>query len=87
MGLLYAGLILSFMGLIILHVIFGVVNFYFWTVNGIDFVLKGENFIETIYLSVYLKWIGLLDTIWISSFLIFLLKRKHYKTDEKKHYL
>ena len=87
MGLFYAGLILSFMGLIIFHVIFGIVNFYFWIVNGVDFVLKGENFIETIYFSVYLKWIGLLDLIWLSSFLAFLLKRKHYKTDEQKHYL
>ena len=87
MGLFYAGLILSFMGLIIFHLIFGVVNFYFWIVNGVDFVLRGENFIETIYFSVYLKWIGLLDAIWISSFSAFLLKRKHYKTDEEKHYL
>ncbi|MDC1057631.1 glycosyltransferase family 2 protein [Nitrosopumilus sp.] len=87
MGLLYAGLILSFMGLIVFHSVFGIVNFYFWIVNGVDFVLKGENFIETIYFSVYLKWIGLLDLIWISSFLTFLIKRKHYKTDEKQHYL
>ena len=87
MGLLYAGLILSFIGLILFHVIFGIINFYFWVVNGVDFVLRGENFIETIYFSVYLKWIGLLDVIWISSFLTFLIKRKHYKTDKEKHYL
>ena len=70
MGLFYAGLILSFMGLIIFHLIFGVINFYFWIVNGVDFILKGENFIETIYFSIYLKWIGLLDVIWISKIML-----------------
>ena len=87
MSRLYAGLVLSFLGLIFVHLVFLVTNLYFWTINGIDFVVQGENFIETIYFSIYLKWIGLADGIWIVMLLVFLIKRKHYKTDPNLHYL
>ena len=87
MGRFYAGLVLSFLALIIFHIIFLLTNFYFWIVNGIDFVVQGTNFIETIYFSIYLKWMGLVDAIWILLFFAFMIKRKHYKTDPKLHYL
>ena len=87
MSLLYAGLVLSFLGLIFVQIVFLVTNLYFWTINGIDFVVQGENFIETIYFSIYLKWIGLADGIWIVMLLVFVIKRKHYKTDPNLHYL
>lgn len=87
MSLLYAGLVLSFLGLIFVQIVFLVTNVYFWTINGIDFVVQGENFIETIYFSIYLKWIGLADGIWIIMLLVFVIKRKQYKTDPNLHYL
>ncbi len=87
MGLFYAGLVLSFLVLTVIHIVFLLTNFYFWTINGIDFVVQGENFIETIYYSKYLKWIGLADGIWISTLFAFIIKRKHYKTDPNLHYL
>ena len=55
MGIFYAGLVLSFLGLIFIQIVFLLTNLYFWTINGIDFVVQGENFIETIYFSIYLK--------------------------------
>ena len=87
MSLLYAGLVLSFLILVVIHIVFLLTNFYFWTINGIDFVVQGENFVETIYYSKYLKWIGLADVLWIAMLLAFIIKRKHYKTDSNLHYL
>ena len=87
MGFFYAGLVLSFLALLVIHMGFLLTNFYFWTINGIDFVVQGENFIETIYYSTYLKWIGLADLMWFIMLSIFLIKRKHYKTDPTLHYL
>ena len=87
MGVFYAGLVLSFLVLIVVNIGFLLTNFYFWTINGIDFVVQGENFIETIYYSKYLKWIGVVDGLWIFTLLTFIIKRKHYKTDPNLHYL
>ena len=87
MGIFYAGLVLSFLALIVIHIGFLITNFYFWTINGIDFVVQGENFIETIYYSKYLKWIGMADGIWFLMLFSFIIKRKHYKTDPRLHYL
>ncbi len=87
MGFFYAGLILSFLALIVIQIGFLLTNLYFWTINGIDFVVQGENFIETIYYSKYLKWIGVMDGMWFIMLLIFVIKRKNYKTDPNLHYL
>lgn len=87
MGILYTALILSFITLVIVHIVFLGINFYFWAINGLDFIIKGENFIETIYYSTYLKWIGFSDAVWIGMLLTFMIKRKHYKTDSNLHYL
>lgn len=73
--------------LVLVHITFGIVNLYFWAINGFDFLFHGKNFIETIYYSIYLKWILLCDALWFLMLCIFLIKRKHYKTDPKLHYL
>ncbi len=78
------------MGLLILFMInvtFVIINFYSWINSGIESLIVGENLIENIYYSEYMKWIVLMDLTWITSALIFLFKRKHYKTDPKLHYL
>ncbi len=59
----------------------------FWLTNGLQALLLEMNFIERIYYSTYLKWILLIDGLWLITFLIFMLKRKHYKTDLQLHYL
>jgi glycosyltransferase involved in cell wall biosynthesis len=87
MGILFTSLVLSMMFLIIIHIIFLGVNALFWILNGIDFVIEGNTFIEIIYYSKYLKWLGLTDIVWMSFLIIFLIKRKHYKTDSNLHYL
>ena len=57
MGFFYAGLVLSFLALLVIHMGFLLTNFYFWTINGIDFVVQGENFIETIAFGINTKLI------------------------------
>ena len=87
MGKTFASLIISFIFLLIIHIVFLCINAFFWSISGIDYVIKGNTFAEIIYYSTYLKWIGLMDIFWISTLLIFLIKRKHYKTDPNLHYL
>jgi glycosyltransferase involved in cell wall biosynthesis len=87
MGILFTLLITSLVFLIITHVIFLGINVFFWMVNGIDYVIEGNTFIEIIHYSKYLKWLGFLDIIWGSLLFIFLIKRKQYKTDANLHYL
>jgi glycosyltransferase involved in cell wall biosynthesis len=41
---------------------------------------------ERIVTSNQIKWIILVDFIWFGAALVFLFKRKHYKTDIDKHY-
>lgn len=87
MGKLYMALALTFVTLVLVNVIFAIVNFYFFVTNGLQFLLHGTTFVETIYYSIYLKWILLADGLWLLMLFIFLLKRKHYKTDPYLHYL
>ena len=87
MGLFFASLFLSCLILIIIHIIFVGINSFQWAVNGVDVIIKGNTFIETIYYSSYLKWIGLADIIWLFMLGIFLLNQKRFKTNLNLHYL
>ena len=48
--------------------------------------MEGMNLGERIVTSNQIKWIILADFVWVGSTLVFLFKRKHYKTDVDKHY-
>lgn len=87
MGLFFTSLCLSFIVLVIIHIIFVGINAFYWAVNGVDFIMKGNTFIETIYYSSHLKWIGLVDIIWFFMLGIFLLNQKRFKTNPNLHYL
>ncbi|MGI0010802.1 MAG: glycosyltransferase family 2 protein [Nitrosopumilaceae archaeon] len=87
MGKLYLTLVLTFAILVLIHVVFAAINLYLWATNGLQALLGGMNLVERIYYSVLLKWILLADVIWLLFALIFMLKRKHYKTDPILHYL
>lgn len=87
MGVLYAALVISFVILLVTNIVWASLNLYFFGVIGIQNLLKGTTFVENVYFSTYLKWIILFDVIWISGALIFLLKRREYKTDTELHYL
>ena len=87
MGLIYALIVLSFFALIIINLGWAITNLYFFIVEGVQTLMVGSTFVENIYFSTYLKWILLFDSIWILSTLIFIFRRKFYKTDPELHYL
>ena len=87
MGKIYAGLAFSFVILILFHLVWGCINLYFWTINGLQAVLDGMNLLERVYYSTYLRWMIVFDFIWIFSALTFLFSRKHYKTNPSLHFL
>ena len=82
MGKIFAGIFLSFLALLVIHIFFLVLHIFLWITEGLVLGI----FVETIYFSVLLKWMILADIIWVSFVLGFVLKRKKYKT-EPQHYL
>ncbi|MGI0011187.1 MAG: glycosyltransferase family 2 protein [Nitrosopumilaceae archaeon] len=87
MGKLYLTLTVTFAILVLVHIAFVAANLYFWATNGLEFILHGTGFIEAIYYSIFLKWMIFADALWLFFALIFMFKRKHYKTDSALHYL
>ena len=87
MGKLYTSLAISFTALVLINLAFFIINIVFWATNGLQALLDGMNFAERIYYSLYFKWILLADGLWLIFLFVFMLKRKHYKTDPTKHYL
>jgi len=87
MGLLLIIFAFSFIILFLVNITWLGLNLYLWAVHGIQFLLQGMNFTENVYASTFLKWILLVDSLWLLMLIGFLLKRKHYKTDPKLHYL
>jgi len=57
-----------------------------WITYGFESIIHGENLIENIYYSDYIRWILLADVIWGIFALIFVNQRKQFKTDEA-HFL
>lgn len=62
-------------------------NIFLWALNGLQILLNDMNLVERIYASVILKWILLFDLFWITSFAIYLFKRKNFMTSSDLHYL
>jgi len=87
MGLKYVIVAIIFVSLILLNLVWIVTNLYFFIIDGAGSILQGTNFVENIYYSLYLKWILLADISWIVGSLIFMLKRKDFKTNLELHYL
>ncbi len=87
MGVLYVGIFTSFLILALVNIGFIVLNSYLWINDGIQSLGIGQNLVEDIYYSLYLKWLIIVDVSWILVALIFMLKRKHYKTNSDLHYL
>ena len=63
-----------------------IVNSFMWITYGFESIIHGENLIENIYYSDYIRWILLADVIWGVFALIFVYQRKQFKTDEA-HFL
>lgn len=86
MGILYISLAITFLALLILNLAWIIVNLYMFVVHGIESIVTGQTLIENIYYSTFLKWIILLDIIWIGIALIYAATRKNYRADPEQYY-
>ena len=80
MGKFFAGMFLSFLVILLAHIIFLIINAYLWVTEGLESLSQQRDFVETIYFSLVLKWLILADIIWVLLALGSALKRKKYKT-------
>ena len=87
MGILYVLAAISFIVLFCINIAWLSINLYSTIIGEIELLVKGTNPIENIYYSLYLKWILLIDGLWLSVALLFMVTRKNFKTDVKLHYL
>ena len=87
MGILYILAAITFIILFFINVGWLTSNLYLTIIGEIESFVKGTNPIENIYYSSYLKWILLIDVLWLLTALFFMIQRKNYKTDAKLHYL
>ena len=87
MGILYILAAISFTVLFFINIGWLTSNLYLTIAGEIESFVKGTNPLENIYYSSYLKWIFLIDGIWLLIAAFFMMQRKSYKTDPKLHYL
>ena len=87
MGILYVLAAITFIILFFINVGWLTSNLYLTIIGEIESFVKGTNPIENIYYSSYLKWILLIDVLWLLIALFFMIQRKNFKTDAKLHYL
>ena len=85
MGKTFALLFLSFIAVIIINFSWGIINLYNFIVEGLQTIVVGSTFVENIALSTHLKWILLIDVLWITFALVFVYGRKSYKSDPSFH--
>jgi len=87
LGILYILAAITFIILLFINVGWLTSNLYLTIIGEIESFVKGTNPIENIYYSSYLKWILLIDVLWLLTALFFMIQRKNYKTDARLHYL
>jgi len=87
LGILYVLAAITFIILFFINVGWLTSNLYLTIIGEIESFVKGTNPIENIYYSSYLKWILLIDVLWLLIALFFMIQRKNFKTDAKLHYL
>jgi len=87
LGILYVLAAISFIVLFCINIAWLSINLYSTIIGEIESLVQGTNPIENIYYSLYLKWILLIDGLWLSFAFIFMVARKNFKTDAKLHYL
>ena len=87
MQIIYFLLAISFGILLVSNLTWVILNIYMFVVNGLESIITGQTLIENIYYSKFLRWLILLDVLWLIIGFVYILKRKSYKTDSNLHYL
>ena len=84
---LFFSLSISFGILFLANITWLIYNIVHWSLDGIEAIVHGVSLFDDIYYSIYIKWILLADIAWWVVAFGFMLKRKHFKTDPKMHFL
>ena len=87
MGIVYLGLFISLVVIFLINLSWVILNLAYWVTYGLQSLLEGMNFVENVYYSTYLRWILLIDTIWLSIVITFAFLRRNYKTNPELYYL
>lgn len=83
----FSGLVVSFFVIIIINIIWTIWIIIILLTRGIYYLLQSNGILGSIVISPYLRWILLVDVIWIVSFIIYLYSRKKYRIEADKHFL
>lgn len=87
MGKFFVLLVLTFIPIIIINIGWGISTFVTLVFNGIQGLLNHGTFLEGVITSRFLKWILLIDAIWLIMFFIYSISRKRFRTETDKHFL
>ena len=83
----FSGLIVSFFTIVITNIIWAIWIIVILLTRGIYYLLQSNGILGSIAISPYLRWILLIDVIWIVSFIIYVYSRKKYRIEADKHFL
>ena len=83
----FSALVISFPPIFITNIVWAILAILTAFTAGIEFILQDRTIFETIATGAYLRWILLIDAIWIISFVIYFYSRKKYRTDTSRHFL
>ncbi len=81
MGLFFMLIIISFFVLIVVNISWGTINIVYWIIFGIESIIKEGTLEQSIYGSLYFKWIILADMTWLFIITSYAIKRRGYKTE------
>ena len=84
---LFFSLSISFGILFLVNIAWLIYNIVHWSLDGIEAIVHGISLFDDLYYSIYIKWILLADIAWWIVAFGFMIKRKHFKTDPKMHFL
>jgi len=87
MGKLFFILMVSLFILFLINIIWFAYFIVEISVKGLQGLLAGQNLVESVVFSTFLKWILIADFIWICISIGIALKRRSFKTDPSQHYL
>lgn len=85
MSLLFIIIAISFVILLIVNISWISINVAYFIIFGIEDIIKDENLVQSIYGSIYFKWIILCDVLWLCLIGSYIIKRRRYKTEESNY--
>ena len=83
----FTGLVISFFGLVIANIVWAIMIIVILSTRGVYYLLQNKGILESVAVSPILRWLLIIDIIWIVAFVIYLYSRKKFRTETNKHFL